>query len=60
MAWAIAKGTVPIIGVTKASHIADAVKAAEITLTSQDIHDLEAAAKETGVVIKGEWEKAMH
>lgn len=60
MAWAIAKGTVPIIGVTRTSQIADAVKAAEITLTAQEIHDLEAAAKETGIVIKGEWEKSMH
>lgn len=60
IAWAIAKGTVPIIGVTRTSQIADAVKAAEITLTAQEIHDLEAAAKETGIVIKGEWEKPMH
>ncbi|WP_152399190.1 aldo/keto reductase [Paenibacillus cellulositrophicus] len=60
IAWAIAKGAVPIIGVTRTSQIADAVKAAEITLTAQEIHDLEAAAKETGIVIKGEWEKPMH
>lgn len=60
IAWAIAKGTVPIIGVTRTSQIADAVKAAEITLTAQEVHDLEAAAKETGIVIKGEWEKPMH
>ncbi|MBB6731416.1 aldo/keto reductase [Cohnella zeiphila] len=60
IAWAMAKGTVPIIGVTRTSQIADAVKAAEITLTAQEIHDLEAAAKETGIVIKGEWEKPMH
>ncbi|WP_338134380.1 aldo/keto reductase [Cohnella candidum] len=45
IAWAIAKGTVPIIGVTRTSQIADAVKAAEITLTAQEIHDLEAAVK---------------
>lgn len=60
IAWAIAKGTVPIIGVTRTSQIADAVKAAEITLTAQEVHDLEAAAKETGIVVKGEWEKPMH
>lgn len=60
IAWAIAKGTVPIIGVTRTSQIADAVKAAEITLTAQEVHDLEAAAKETGIIIKGEWEKPMH
>ncbi|MEC0179725.1 aldo/keto reductase [Paenibacillus favisporus] len=60
IAWAIAKGTVPIIGVTRTSQIADAVKAAEITLTAEEILDLETAAKETGIVIKGEWEKPMH
>lgn len=59
-AWAIAKGTVPIIGVTKTSHIADAVKATEIALTVQEIQDLETAAKETGIVISGDWEKPMH
>ncbi|KUP25923.1 aldo/keto reductase [Paenibacillus sp. DMB5] len=59
-AWAIAKGTVPIIGVTKTSHIDDAVSAAGITLTVQEIQDLEAAAKETGIVISGDWEKSMH
>ncbi|MBE5102324.1 aldo/keto reductase [Priestia aryabhattai] len=59
-AWSIAKGTVPIIGVTKTSHIEDAIKAAEVNLTAQEILDLEEAAKETGVVIRGEWEKPMH
>ncbi|AIQ58829.1 aldo/keto reductase [Paenibacillus borealis] len=59
-AWAMAKGTVPIIGVTKTSHIEDAIKAAEISLTEQEITDLEAAAKETGVEVKGEWENSMH
>lgn len=59
-AWAMAKGTVPIIGVTKTSHIEDAIKAAEISLTEQEITDLEAAAKETGVEVKGEWENPMH
>ncbi|MRN53785.1 aldo/keto reductase [Paenibacillus sp. LC-T2] len=59
-AWAMAKGTVPIIGVTKTSHIEDAIKAAEISLTEQEIRDLEAAAKETGVEVKGAWENPMH
>jgi aryl-alcohol dehydrogenase-like predicted oxidoreductase len=59
-AWAMAKGTVPIIGVTKTSHIEDAIKAAEISLTEQEIRDLEAAAKETGVEVKGSWENPMH
>ncbi|MED4320924.1 MULTISPECIES: aldo/keto reductase [Heyndrickxia] len=60
IAWAIAKGTVPIIGVTKVSQIEDAVSATEVHLTEQEIRELEAAAKATGVEIKGAWEKPMH
>ncbi|MBT2738800.1 aldo/keto reductase [Bacillus sp. ISL-7] len=59
-AWSIAKGTVPIIGVTKISHIEDAIKAAEVNLTAQEILELEKAAKETGVEVRGDWEKPMH
>lgn len=59
-AWSIAKGTVPIIGVTKTSHIEDAIKAAEIDLTGQEIRDLEIAAAETEVEVRGAWEKPMH
>ncbi|MGG4186556.1 aldo/keto reductase [Paenibacillus jamilae] len=60
IAWSIAKGTVPIIGVTRLGHIEDAIKATEVTLTAQEIGDLEAAAKESGVEIRGSWEKPMH
>ncbi|WP_252863240.1 aldo/keto reductase [Paenibacillus riograndensis] len=60
IAWSIAKGTVPIIGVTKTTHIEDAVKASKLSLTAQEISDLEAVAKETGVEIRGSWEKPMH
>jgi aryl-alcohol dehydrogenase-like predicted oxidoreductase len=60
IAWAIAKGTVPIIGVTKPKHIDGAVSAVNITLSEKDIKELENAAKESGVEIKGAWEKSMH
>lgn len=60
MAWAIAKGTVPIIGVTKSTHIVDIISAAEVALSEQEVKDLEEAAKATGVEIKGAWEKTMH
>jgi aryl-alcohol dehydrogenase-like predicted oxidoreductase len=60
ISWSIAKGTVPIIGVTKQRHIEGAVSAAEIELTEQEINDLEEAAKKTGVEVKGAWEKTMH
>lgn len=59
IAWAIAKGTVPIIGVTKKSHLDGAVAALEINLGADEITQLEAAALNTGVSIKAEWEKDM-
>ena len=59
IAWAIAKNTLPIIGVTKLHHIQDAVKASEINLTTQEIEDLETLAKATGIDTKGAWEKPM-
>ncbi|WEG14744.1 aldo/keto reductase [Pullulanibacillus sp. KACC 23026] len=59
IAYALAKGTVPIIGVTKTKHIDGAVAAANVSLSEEEIHKLEAAAKATGVEIKGAWEKSM-
>ncbi len=58
-AWAISKGTVPIIGVTKVKHVNDAAKAAEIALLPDEIEELEALAEQAEVnTIRG-WEKAM-
>lgn len=59
IAWAIAKNTLPIIGVTKVSHIEDAVNASKIALTAQEIAELETLAIQTGVDTKGAWEKSM-
>lgn len=59
IAWAIAKGTVPIIGVTKVKHIEGAISAADVVLSEQEIRHLEETAKATGVEIKGAWEKSM-
>ena len=42
VAWAIAKGTLPIIGVTKENQVEDAVKAANIALTAEEVAELEA------------------
>ena len=36
-AWAIAKGTLPIIGVTKENQVLDAVKAVNITLSDEEV-----------------------
>lgn len=59
MAWAIAKGTTPIIGVTKLSHVQDAVKAAHIALAPEYIEVLEAVASQTDVDTRGSWEMPM-
>lgn len=58
-AWAIAKGTLPIIGVTKASQVEEAVKTAQIDLTADEISRLERLGDETGVHTLREWEKEM-
>ncbi|MFJ8235258.1 aldo/keto reductase [Ureibacillus sp. NPDC094379] len=59
IAWAIAKGTVPIIGVTKSKHIEEAIAAVDIVLSKQEMKELETTAKETGIGIRGAWEKSM-
>lgn len=59
LAWAIAKGTTPIIGVTKVSQVQDAVKAMRISLTAEEINQMETAAEETGVDTRGSWEMPM-
>ena len=59
VAWAIAKGTLPIIGVTKVSHIEDAVKAANITLTADEVAELESVADGLGLNVIRFWEKEM-
>lgn len=59
MAWAIAKKTLPIIGVTKLSHVEDAAQAANITLTAEEIEKIESLAAKAGVDTRGSWEEPM-
>ena len=59
LAWAIAKGTTPIIGVTQTSQVQDAVKAMRMTLSEDEIGQMEKAAEETGVDTRGSWERPM-
>lgn len=59
IAWAIAKHTLPIIGVTKAKYIAETVVAATISLTDEEMALLENLAAKTGVDTKGSWENPM-
>lgn len=59
LAWAIGKGTTPIIGVTKVSQVQDAVKASRISLTADEISLIEKTAEQTGVDTRGSWEMPM-
>ncbi len=43
LAWLLSKVTAPVVGATKVQHIEDAVKAAELTLTADEISYLEEA-----------------
>lgn len=56
IAWARAKGTVPIIGLTRPSHAKDLAAGSRITLRMDEIENLEKIARSTGVIIKGSWE----
>ncbi len=58
-AWAVAKGTLPIIGVTKAGQVEEAAKAAQIELSAEEVSRLEKLGDETGVRTLREWEKEM-
>lgn len=57
--WGIAKGTLPIVGVTKVNHVLDAAKAATITLSVEDMKKMEDAADELGLSTIRFWEKKM-
>ena len=59
LAWAIAKGTTPIIGVTKVSQVQDAVRAMRVSLMAEEISQMETAAEKTGVDTRGSWEMPM-
>ncbi len=59
VAWAIAKGALPIIGVTKVNHVEDAVKACNVTLSEEEITDLEKTADSLELNLIRMWEKKM-
>ena len=59
VAWAIAKGTLPIIGVTKENQVLDAVKAANVTLTAAETEKLEKVADSLELNVIRFWEKEM-
>lgn len=59
IAWAIAKGTLPLIGATKVHHVLDAAGAADIRLRHEEMILLEKLAADTGVDTRGSWETPM-
>ena len=59
VAWAIAKGTLPIIGVTKGNQVLDAVKAANVALTAEETAELEKVADSLELNVIRFWEKEM-
>lgn len=58
-AFAINKGVLPILGVTKMYQVEEAVKTADIILTADEIAALEAAADKSGVSSIQFWESKM-
>ena len=59
VAWAIAKGTLPIIGVTKENQVEDAVKACNVALTEDEVAELEKVADSLELNVIRMWEKEM-
>lgn len=59
MAWAVSKGTIPLIGITKTSQVNDIKNVRNIDLTKSDIEELEKKAESISVDTKGGWEKSM-
>lgn len=59
VAWAIAKGTLPIIGVTKVYQVEDAAEAAALELTRDEIAVMEKLAAGLSLNVIRYWEKEM-
>ena len=59
IAWAIAKGTLPIIGATKVHHVEDAADAINIGLSDDEIKTMEELADKANVNTIRIWEKEM-
>lgn len=59
IAWAIAKGTLPIIGATKVHHVEDAADAINIELSADEIKTMEEHADKANINTIRVWEKEM-
>lgn len=58
-AYAIAKGVLPILGVTKIYQVEEAVRTADIRFSEEEIASLEAVADKVGVLSVQFWESKM-
>lgn len=59
-AYAIAKGTIPIVGITKPKYIADTLAAIDLDLSATEVQHLENLAAATGLNTQADWEKSMN
>lgn len=59
IAWALAKGTTPIIGVTKPHYIDSLVRARSLKLSVDDVAELAELADAANVNTRGSWENEM-
>jgi len=59
IAWSVAKGTIPIIGVTKVKQVESGAAAVDVELTADEVAELERVADATGIKRLGTWEKDM-
>ena len=56
IAWAVAKGVVPIIGLTKPEQAVSLAQGMNVNLSSEEADKLERLALDCGVTCKGFWE----
>lgn len=54
--WAISKGTIPIVGITKPSHATKLAEAMEVSLSQEELDLIEKEAAATGIRQQGTWE----
>ena len=54
--WVLAKGAVPIVGLTKPSHAEKLAAAMKVSLAAEETERLEELAKQTGIRQQGAWE----
>lgn len=58
-AWAIAKGTLPIIGITKVKQAEETARTANIALSAEEMTELERLAEKSNVKTLRGWEREM-